>query len=132
MLTRIYGTAFESKEKLVNYLEFLKQAELRNHIKLGKELDLFSIQKEGPGFPFFHPKGMIVWNELLKYWREEHTKEDYLEVSTPMMLNKELWEKLDYLSNKHNIKWVWVRGHTGHAGNERADQLANEAIDKIL
>jgi threonyl-tRNA synthetase len=109
MLTRIYGTAFESKEKLVNYLEFLKQAELRNHIKLGKELDLFSIQKEGPGFPFFHPKGMIVWNELLKYWREEHTKEDYLEVSTPMMLNKELWEKSGHWENyKENMYFTKI------------------------
>ncbi|MAG45520.1 MAG: threonine--tRNA ligase [Nanoarchaeota archaeon] len=109
MLTRIYGTAFKSPKELANHLEFLKEAELRNHIKLGKELDLFSIQKEGPGFPFFHPKGMIVWNELLKYWREEHSKENYLEVSTPLMLNRELWETSGHWENyKQNMYFTKI------------------------
>ena len=92
MLTRIYGTAFHSKEELKKFLILKEEAEKRNHIKLGKQLDLFSIQKEGPGFPFLHPKGMIVWNELLKYWNEEHDKENYQQIRTPIILNKALWE----------------------------------------
>lgn len=71
----------------------LEEAEKRNHVKLGKQLKLFSIHPEGPGFPFFHPKGMIIWNELIKYWQEEHEKEGYQEINTPIILKKELWEK---------------------------------------
>lgn len=93
MLQRIYGTAFKSEKELKEYLHLLEEAEKRNHIKLGKELEIFSIHEEGPGFPFFHPKGMIIWNELMKYWREEHDKENYLEVKTPIILNRTLWEK---------------------------------------
>ena len=92
MLTRIYGTAFSSKKELADYLENLRQAELRNHIKLGKELDLFSFQKESPGVPFFHPKGAIIYNELLNFLREEYKKENYKEVITPLIYEKSLWE----------------------------------------
>lgn len=92
MLTRIYGTAFKSKKDLAEYLERLKQAEARNHVKLGKELDLFSFQKESPGVPFFHPKGAIVYNELLRFLREEYEKEGYQEVITPLLYDKSLWE----------------------------------------
>jgi len=93
MLIRIYGTAFPTEKELQDFLIKREEAEKRNHIKLGKQMDLFSFQKEGPGFPFFHPKGMIVWNELLKYWNEEHDEEGYQQVKTPIILNRELWEK---------------------------------------
>jgi len=93
MLQRIYGVAFENQKELENYLKMLEEAEKRNHVKLGKQLKLFSIHPEGPGFPFFHPKGMIIWNELIKYWQEEHEKEGYQEINTPIILKKELWEK---------------------------------------
>ena len=92
-LQRIYGVAFKDKKALKKYLFMLEEAEKRDHRKLGKELDLFSIHPEGPGFPFFHPKGMVVINELLKYWREEHEKEGYSEVRTPIILSKNLWER---------------------------------------
>ncbi len=93
MLQRVYGTAFSSKEDLDIYLKNKEEAEKRNHIKLGRELNLFSIHEEGPGFPFFHPRGMIVRNELLNFWRAEHKKEGYVEVSTPIILSRSLWEK---------------------------------------
>jgi len=93
MLQRIYGAAFKDKKELRKYLHLLQEAEKRNHIKLGKELGLFSMHEEGPGFPFFHPKGMIVWQELMKYWKEEHNKDGYEEVKTPIILNKNLWEQ---------------------------------------
>lgn len=92
-LQRIYGVAFESKKELEEYLKMLEEAEKRNHVKLGRELELFSTHPEGPGFPFIHPKGMIVWNELLKYWKKEHDREAYQEIKTPIILNKALWEK---------------------------------------
>ena len=91
MLTRIYGTAFESKEKLDSYLNMLEEAKKRDHRKLGKELGLFAIMEEGPGFPFFLPKGMILKNTLIEYWRELHTKAGYQEISTPIILNQQLW-----------------------------------------
>lgn len=93
MLQRIYGTAFEKKEELDNYLHMLEEAAKRDHRKLGKELDLFSFHEEGPGFPFFHPNGMIVRNELINYWREVHRRYNYLEIKTPMILNRSLWEQ---------------------------------------
>lgn len=93
MLQRIYGVAFENKKELDAYLKMVEEAEKRNHVKLGKKLNLFSTHLEGPGFPFIHPKGMIIWNELIKYWKKEHDKEGYDEISTPIILNKELWEK---------------------------------------
>ena len=91
MLSRIYGTAFENKEKLEAYLNMLEEAKKRDHRKLGKELGLFAIMEEGPGFPFFLPKGMVLKNTLIEYWRELHTRENYYEISTPMILNQALW-----------------------------------------
>lgn len=93
MLQRIYGTAFIKKADLDEYLNMLEEAKKRDHRKLGKELDLFSIHEEGPGFPFFHPKGMVVRNILENYWREVHTKAGYDEIRTPIILNEELWHQ---------------------------------------
>ena len=93
MLQRIYGTAFNTKEELDDYLNMLEEAAKRDHRKLGKELDLFSIQEEGPGFPFFHPNGMIVRNELEDYWRKIHREYGYQEIKTPMILSRSLWEQ---------------------------------------
>lgn len=92
MLQRIYGTAFETKDELKEYLHMLEEAAKRDHRKLGKELDLFSLHDEGPGFPFFHPNGMTIQNELLKYWREVHRRYGYEEIKTPVILNRKLWE----------------------------------------
>ena len=93
MLQRIYGTAFMSKDDLKVYLERIEEAKKRDHRKLGRELDLYDILDEGPGFPFFYPKGMILRNELENYWREIHRKAGYEEIKTPMMLNRALWER---------------------------------------
>lgn len=92
MLQRIYGTAFFSKDELKEYLTMLEEAARRDHRKLGKELDIFSLHDEGPGFPFFHPNGMIIQNELLNYWREVHRRYGYHEIKTPIILNRKLWE----------------------------------------
>lgn len=92
MLTRIYGTSFPSKELLEEYLNRMEEAKKRDHRKLGKELGLFALLDEGPGFPFFLPKGMVLKNLLIDNWRKLHTREGYVEVSTPMMLNRQLWE----------------------------------------
>ena len=92
MLQRIYGTAFEKKEDLAEYLHMLEEAAKRDHRKLGKELDLFSLHEEGPGFPFFHPNGMVIRNELINYWREVHRRYGYQEIKTPMIMNRKLWE----------------------------------------
>ena len=93
MLQRIYGTAFEKQTDLDEYLNMLEEAKKRDHRKLGKELDLFSLHEEGPGFPFFHPNGMIVRNELINYWREVHRRYGYQEIMTPMIMNRKLWEQ---------------------------------------
>ena len=92
MLQRIYGTAFEKKEELDAYLHMLEEAAKRDHRKLGKELGLFVIKEEGPGFPFFLPKGMALRNELENFWREVHHDFEYDEIRTPIILNKHLWE----------------------------------------
>ncbi len=91
MLQRIYGTAFENKDALAEYLNMLEEAKKRDHRKLGKELGLFALMDEGPGLPFFLPKGMILKNLLIDYWRQIHTRAGYHEISTPIMLNKDLW-----------------------------------------
>ncbi len=93
MLQRIYGTTFVKKSQLDEYLTMLEEAKKRDHRKLGRELDLFSILEEGPGFPFFHPKGMILRNVLEDLWRKEHRKNGYLEVKTPIILNENLWHR---------------------------------------
>ncbi len=92
MLTRIYGTAFAKKSEMEAYFVMLEEAKKRDHIKLGKELKLFAFMNEGKGFPFFLPNGMIVKNTLIDYWRQIHTKEGYVEISTPIILNRSLWE----------------------------------------
>ncbi|MBE5781073.1 MAG: threonine--tRNA ligase [Clostridiales bacterium] len=93
MMQRIYATAFASKDELDEHLRRLEEAQKRDHRRLGKELDLFSILEEGPGFPFFHPKGMIIMNNLLDFWRKEHTRRGYQEVNTPIILSRQLWER---------------------------------------
>ena len=92
MLTRIYATAFAKKEELEAYLTMIEEAKKRDHRKLGKELGLFMMHEAGPGFPFFLPKGMVLKNTLLEYWREIHKKAGYVEISTPVILNRSLWE----------------------------------------
>ncbi|MCI9144364.1 MAG: threonine--tRNA ligase, partial [Lachnospiraceae bacterium] len=92
MLTRIYGTAFPEEGMLEEYLNRLEEARKRDHRKLGKELGLFTLLEEGPGFPFFLPKGLILKNLLIDYWRKIHAREGYVEISTPIMLNRRLWE----------------------------------------
>jgi len=93
MLQRIYGTCFMSKEELDAHLQRIEEAKLRDHRKLGRELDLFGLYDEGPGFPFFFPKGMILRNELISFWRNEHKKAGYVEINTPLILNEELWHR---------------------------------------
>ena len=93
MLQRIYGTAFPKKKDLEGYLELIEEAKRRDHRRLGAQLGLFSIQEEGPGFPFFHPKGMVLRNQLEDFWRKEHKKWGYQEIKSPIILNKVLWEK---------------------------------------
>ena len=92
-LQRLYGVSFEKKKELDEYLKLLEEAKLRDHRKLGKELDLFSMHEEGPGFPFFHPKGMVLRNTLEKFWRQEHEKAGYDEIKTPIILNEALWHQ---------------------------------------
>jgi len=93
MLQRIYGTAFPKKSELEEYLYLVEEAKRRDHRKLGQELELFAIMDEGPGFPFFFPKGMIIRNELENFWREIHREHGYQEIKTPIILNRELWER---------------------------------------
>ena len=109
MLQRIYGTAFEKKAELDEYLHMLEEAAKRDHRKLGKELDLFSLHEEGPGFPFFHPNGMIIRNELINYWREVHRRYDYLEIKTPMIMNRQLWEQSGHWDHyKENMYFTQI------------------------
>ena len=91
MLQRIYGTSFPSQEELDEYLKILEEAKKRDHRKIGREMDLFAIYEEGPGFPFFLPNGMIIRNELEQFWREEHSRRGYEEIKTPLILNVDLW-----------------------------------------
>ena len=98
MLTRIYGTAFYDKKDLKEYLTLLEEAEKRDHRKIGKEMDLFSFHKEGPGFPFWHNNGLILKGELMKFWRELH-QEDYDEIMTPIILSRKLWETSGHWDN---------------------------------
>ena len=93
MLQRIYGTAFASKEELDEYLNMLEEAKKRDHRKLGKELGLFMMTDDGPGFPFFLPNGMVLKNTLIDYWREVHKRYGYVEISSPVILNRRLWER---------------------------------------
>lgn len=111
MLQRIYGTAFPKKDELDAYLERIEEAKRRDHRKLGKELGIFMMSEEGPGFPFFLPKGMIIKNELIDYWRKLHIKAGYKEISTPIILNQHLWE---------------TSGHWGHYRNNMYTTLIDD------
>ncbi len=109
MLTRVYGTAFPSKKELQEHLERLEMARQRDHRKLGRELDLFSFHDEGPGFPFFHAKGMRVVNALLEYWRAEHRVAGYEEIKTPVILDRALWERSGHWENyKDNMYFTRI------------------------
>lgn len=92
MLTRIYGISFSDRKALKDYLFMLEEAKKRDHKIIGPKLDLFSIREEAPGMPFIHPKGMIIWNKLIAFWRELHDKADYVEIKTPQLMSQELWE----------------------------------------
>lgn len=108
MLQRIYGTAFTSKEELESYLAAVEEAKKRDHRKLGKELGLFMLTDEGPGFPFFLPKGMALRNALLDYWREVHRRYGYVEISTPIILNQELWHRSGHWDHYKNNMYTTV------------------------
>jgi threonyl-tRNA synthetase len=109
MLQRVYGTAFPDKKALAEHLRLLEEAKKRDHRKIGKELDLFSFQEEGPGFPFFHPNGMIVFNEILRFLREELVKRTYQEISTPMILNEALWHRSGHWDHyKENMYFTQI------------------------
>ena len=108
MLTRIYATAFAKKEELDAYLARLEEAKKRDHRKLGKELGLFMMHEAGPGFPFFLPKGMVLKNTLLDYWRDIHRKAGYVEISTPIILNRRLWETSGHWDHYKNNMYTTV------------------------
>lgn len=109
MLQRIYGTSFPKKALLDEHLFRIEEAKRRDHRKLGAELDLYSIQEEGPGFPFFHPKGMIIRNELENFWRIEHKRRGYQEIRTPIILNRALWEQSGHWAHyKENMYFTKI------------------------
>lgn len=109
MLTRIYGTAFGSEEELKAHLRRLEEAKARDHRKLGRELDLFVIHQEGPGFPFFMPKGMALMNKLVEFWRKEHSKRRYAEIKTPIMLDSKLWVRSGHMAHyKDNMYFTEI------------------------
>lgn len=108
MLQRVYGISFEKKKLLDEYLEMIEEAKKRDHRKLGKELDLFTILEDGPGFPFFLPNGTVLKNELMKYWREVHREAGYVEIESPIILSRHLWETsghwFHYKENMYTVK----------------------------
>ena len=108
MLQRIYGVGFPSKDELEQYLQRIEEAKKRDHRKLGKELGLFMLRDEGPGFPFFLPKGMVLRNTLIDYWRQVHKRYGYVEVSTPMMMNRQLWERSGHWGHYKNNMYTTV------------------------
>jgi len=111
MLQRIYGVAFDSKKELDEYLEMQEEAKKRDHRKLGTELDLFSFHDEGPGFPFWHPKGMVLREQLINYWKTEHKAAGYEEINTPIILREELWHQSGHWDNyKNNMYFTKIDG----------------------
>ena len=115
MLQRIYGVAFPSKDELDQYLQRIEEAKKRDHRKLGKELGLFMLRDEGPGFPFFLPKGMVLRNTLIDYWRQVHKRYGYVEISTPIMLNRQLWERSGHWEHYKNNMYTTVIDDTDFA-----------------
>lgn len=115
MLTRIYGTAFTKKADLEAYITRIEEAKKRDHRKVGRELGLFMMKDEGPGFPFFLPKGMVLKNTLLDYWREIHKKAGYVEISSPIMLNRQLWETSGHWDHYKNNMYTTVIDETDFA-----------------
>jgi threonyl-tRNA synthetase len=105
-LQRVYGTAFFNKKELKAHLHFIEEAKKRNHRKIGEALDLFSFYDEAPGMPFFHAKGISIWNNLLEYWRAEHTAAGYVETKTPIMLQRSLWEKSGHWDNYREFMYT--------------------------
>ena len=109
MLQRVYGTAWASKKELDEYLFMLEEAKKRDHRVIGRQLDLFSFNDAGPGFAFIHPDGMVIWNEIVDFWRSVHKKYDYSEIKTPIMLNEELWHKSGHWDNyKENMYFTKI------------------------
>lgn len=115
MLTRIYGISFPKKALLEEYMHMLKEARLRDHRKIGKELGIFAIYEEGAGLPFFLPKGMIIKNILIDYWRELHRQENYQEISTPIMLDRHLWETSGHWEHYREIMYTTMVDNTEYA-----------------
>ena len=115
MLQRIYGTAFETREELDAYILRIEEAKKRDHRRIGREMDLFMLVDEGPGFPFFLPNGMIIRNELESYWREEHRKHGYLEISTPIILNEEMWHTSGHWDHYHENMYFTQIDEMGYA-----------------
>lgn len=114
-LQRIYGTAFFNKKELDDYLFMLEEAKKRNHRKIGIALDLFSFHDEAPGMAFFHPKGMEIWNALIDFWRLEHKRDGYVEIKTPIMLQKNLWERSGHWENYRENMYTSVIDETEYA-----------------
>ena len=113
MLTRVKGTAFKTQQELDDYLKLLEEAEKRDHRRIGKEMGLFMFRDEAPGFPFFLPKGMLLKNALIDYWREIHYRENYVEVSTPLIMNRQLWETSGHWDHyKDNMYSTEIDGET--------------------
>lgn len=111
MLQRIYGISFEKQKELDAHLEMIEEAKKRDHRKLGKELDIFTMHNEGPGFPFFHPKGMVLWNTIQNFWRDEHQKRGYGEIKTPLILNEDLWHQSGHWDHyKENMYFTEIDG----------------------
>ncbi len=114
-LQRIYGTAFFNKKELKSYLNFLEEAKKRNHRKIGMAMDLFSFHEEAPGMPFFHPKGMDIWQSLIDYWRLEHRAAGYVEIKTPVMLSRKLWEQSGHWENYRENMYTSMVDETEYA-----------------
>jgi threonyl-tRNA synthetase len=109
MLQRVYGTAWRNQKELDEYLTMLEEAKKRDHRTIGKQMDLFSFHDEGPGFAFFHPKGMVIWNAITDFWRSVHKKYDYQEIKTPIILNQQLWKLSGHWDNyKENMYFTTV------------------------
>ncbi|MFZ1986119.1 MAG: threonine--tRNA ligase [Desulfatitalea sp.] len=114
-LQRIYGTAYFDKKELSAYVTLLEEARKRNHRRIGTALDLFSFHDEAPGMPFFHPKGMAMWNALMEYWREEHRAAGYVETKTPILLQRKLWERSGHWENYRENMYTAVIDETDYA-----------------